>query len=583
MFIHTIEPERRIAMEKDVDGYFFVTLNNVAPDCRYFFCPEGEEMYPDPASNFQPEGVHGCSQVVDHDAFQWTDEKWRGHLFRDFVMYELHVGTFTEHGTFEAVIPRLKELRDCGINAIELMPVSQFPGSRNWGYDGVFPYAVQNSYGGPSGLKKLVDACHQHGIAVILDVVYNHLGPEGNYLPAFGPYFTNQYCTPWGDAINFDGEWSDAVRDYFANNALYWFKYYHIDALRLDAVHMVFDQGAVHFWQYLHEKVQSLSVTLGRSLYLIAESDLNAPKIVRPVAVGGYAFTAQWLDDFHHALYVILDKNGKERYEDFGSMAQLAKAYKEGFVHSGEHVRFRKRKHGVSSAGVEGEKFIVFTSNHDQIGNRPDGARLSTLVDFERLKIAAAALLLSPCIPMLFMGDEYGERNPFHYFISHSDPELIEAVRKGRKEEFRSFNTDGEWTDPLDENTFRRCILNWEVRQTGKHAWLHKWYKTLIWLRNTLPALKNLDKNNVDAVPVGERALMVFRRDVDTRTIVLCIFNFSESEIACELPAAMTFRKILDSRSNEWIEREPGVNTTNDQLFKERITVAPLGVCLYQG
>src|SRR5690606_411563 len=301
--------------------------------------------------------------------------------------YELHVGTFTDEGTFDAIIPRLDDLLALGINALELMPVAQFPGERNWGYDGVFPYAVQNTYGGPDGLKRLVDACHAKGLAVFLDVVYNHVGPEGNFLSKYGPYFTNKYCTPWGDAINFDDAWCDGVREYFVNNALYWLEYFHIDGLRLDAVHMVFDNGAVHFWQYLADRVKQLQERLGRPLHLIAESDLNSPRVVNPPSVGGYGFTAQWLDDFHHALYVMLDRKGRERYADFGRLDQFAKALKEGFVHSGEFVKFRKRKHGASSAGIPGDRFVAFTQNHDQVGNRPLGERLSSLIDRERLKV----------------------------------------------------------------------------------------------------------------------------------------------------------------------------------------------------
>src|SRR5690606_29059914 len=419
------------------------------------------------------------------------DQNWKGIPFADLVLYELHVGTFTEPGTFEAIIPRLKELAETGINAIELMPVSQFPGHRNWGYDGVYPYAVQNSYGGPNGLKKLVNACHHRGIAVFLDVVCNHLGPEGNYFGKFGPYFTEKYTTPWGSAINFDGKWSDGVREYFANNALHWFEHYHIDGLRCDAVHETYDMGAVNFWELTHDKVKALGQRLGRHLHLVAESDLNSPRVVMPPEVGGWGFAAQWLDDFHHSSYVLLDKSGKSRYGDFGRMDQLAKAIKEGFVHSGEYVNFRKRKHGASSAGLPGDKFVAFHQNHDQVGNRAGGERLGMLVGFERVKLAAALLMLSPYVPMLFMGEEYGDPSPFFYFVSHSDPELIQAVREGRKKEFAAYHGNAELRDPQEEETFRESILQWKLRMRGKHSVLRNWYATLITLRKTLPALRS--------------------------------------------------------------------------------------------
>ena len=312
MTLHLLPPnEGVVEMVKDKEGYWQIAVDHLPNDTRYFFKPDGEQDLPDPASRYQPEGVHGPSQVIDHSEYKWQDVNWKNLPLEELIIYELHVGTFTPEGNFEAIIPRLDELKSLGINALELMPVSQFPGDRNWGYDGVYPYAVQNSYGGPTGLKKLVDACHQKGIAVFLDVVYNHLGPEGNYFSSFAPYFTNKYCTPWGDALNFDGDWSDGVRDYFSDNVLYWFEHYHIDGLRCDAIHMVFDNGAVNFWELTHNKVKAFEKKAGRPFYLIAESDLNSPKVIKTPDYGGYGFNAQWLDDFHHALYVLLDEKAK--------------------------------------------------------------------------------------------------------------------------------------------------------------------------------------------------------------------------------------------------------------------------------
>lgn len=554
MVLHLVDGHRKVEMSRDDQGYFSVVAENVGPGAKYFFIPDGEKDLPDPASNFQPEGVHGPSQVVDHDAFQWSDQRWKGLPFRDLFIYELHTGTFTHEGTFQAIIPRLKDLADTGINAIELMPVAQFPGKRNWGYDGVFPYAVQNSYGGPDGLKRLVNACHEAGIAVILDVVYNHLGPEGNYFNEYAPYFTDRYNTPWGDAINFDGEWSDGVRDYFSDNALYWLHHFHIDGLRLDAIHMVFDNGSRHFWNYLTEKVKDLEQRAGRSLYLIAESDLNSPRVVNSPAVGGYGFTAQWLDDFHHALYVLLDNKGKDRYEDFGSIGQLAKAFKDGFVHSGDYVKFRKRKFGVSSAGIRGDKFVVFVSNHDQVGNRPGGERLSVLVNFEQLKLAAAALVCSACIPMFFMGDEYGEEAPFYYFIDHSDPSLIEAVRKGRKEEFKDFHTSGSSPDPQAQATFDRSVLRWEDRHTSRHALLLAWHRALIGLRKNTPALRNTDKDRLGVSTYHQAALVIYRQDARLQSHGLCLFNFSNHEVKIPTPLhGEAWKKVIASKDVEWM------------------------------
>jgi maltooligosyltrehalose trehalohydrolase len=537
----------------DKEGYFTVTLENIASGTNYLFSLNDGASMPDPSSNFQPAGVHGPSQVVDHRAFPWTDQSWKGIASNDLILSEIHVGTFTAEGTFEAIIPRLKDLVSTGINAIELMPVAQFPGNRNWGYDGVFPYAVQNSYGGPEGLKKLVDACHHAGIGVLLDVVYNHLGPEGNYVKEYGPYFTSRYSTPWGQAINFDDEWSDGVREYFCNNALYWLHHYHLDGLRLDAVHMIFDNGAVHFLQHLNDRILDYQETAGRPLHMIAESDLNSPRVILSSDAGGHGFSAQWLDDFHHALYVLLDSKGRERYEDFGSMAQLGKAFKEGFVHSGEYVRFRKRRHGISSAGIDGRKFVAFTSNHDQIGNRPDGNRLSVLIDFERLKLAAATLILSPYIPMLFMGQEYGDERPFFYFISHSDPTLIEAVHKGRQEEFRDFQTNGQSPDAQDEETFRRCILDWDDRTHGHHGMLLSWYRTLIALRTETPALKNFSKNDLQVVPVGDGGLAIHRCEPGGKGGVVYFLNFAEKGMHFFVPrSASVWAKVLDSNEKQW-------------------------------
>jgi len=549
MNLHLIHPmDRIVPMTKNEQGYFEVTVDQSPGPLRYFFQPDGQRDFPDPASHFQPEGVHGPSEVVDHRQFEWTDHQWNGIPFHQLILYELHVGTFTQQGTFEAIIPYLDDLVELGINAIELMPVAQFPGSRNWGYDGVFPYAVQHSYGGPQGLKKLVDACHAKAIAVILDVVYNHIGPEGNYFREFGPYFTDLYRTPWGDAINFDGEWADGVREYFSNNPLHWMTHYHLDGLRCDAIHAMFDNGAVHFWDLAHSKIEHWGERLGRPFHLIAESDLNSPRVIRSPEQGGYGFRAQWLDDFHHALYVLVDSEGKERYKDFGRIEQLAKAYTDGFVHSGEYVSFRKRKYGASSAGISGDRFVVFNQNHDQVGNRVRGERLCHLVDQHRLKLAAATTLLSPYIPMLFMGEEYADKSAFFYFVSHSDKDLIQAVREGRKEEFKAFNGDLEPPDPQDEQTYTQSKLNWTLRKEGIHREILKWHRDLIALRNSLPAFQNLSKNYVRVNILYPGIFSVNRLADGIGNDVLCVFNFSDSAAGYTPPGGVdSYKIVLDS------------------------------------
>ncbi|HEY9742469.1 MAG TPA: malto-oligosyltrehalose trehalohydrolase, partial [Coleofasciculaceae cyanobacterium] len=492
--VQIVSPENRlIPMKKDEQGYFKVLAEGIEPGTLYFYKIAGEDR-PDPASHYQPKDVHGPSEVVDHSKTNWTDAGWSGIPLEEMIIYELHVGTFTPEGTFESMIPRLRELREFGVNAIEIMPVAQFPGDRNWGYDGAYTYAVQHSYGGPEGLKKLVDACHQEGLSVILDVVYNHFGPEGAYYSLFGPYFTEMYKTPWGMAMNFDDAYSNGVRNYFIENALYWFQNYHFDALRLDAIHAIYDLGAKHILQEMAEKVEALSASMGRKVYLIAESDLNDVRVIREKELGGHGMDAQWSDDFHHALHTVITGEQTGYYRDFGKVEQLAKAYKESFVYSWEYAPHRKRYHGSDASDRPGHQFVVCTQNHDQVGNRMLGERLTHLVSFEGLKLAAGALLLSPYIPMLFMGEEYGEDSPFLYFVSHSDSDLVEAVRQGRKREFADFHAEGEFIDPFSLEAFQQSTLKWDKRKEGKHKALLELYQHLIQLRRTNPALKTLDK-----------------------------------------------------------------------------------------
>ena len=519
-------PGRDLAMNKDDWGYFSVDVPGVTAGARYGYVVDGN-FYPDPCSSFQPEGVYGASEVVDHGAFEWTDTDWRGRPFAEQVFYEVHVGTFTPEGSFEAMIPRLEELAAIGITTIELMPVAQCPGRRNWGYDGAFLYAVQNGYGGPLGLKRLVDACHRQGIAVFLDVVYNHIGGEGNYLAQFGPYFSDKYGTPWGRAMNFDGEWSDGVRDLVIGNVLFWAEQYHLDGLRLDAIHEMYDRNAVRIWDELYAAVKHCEERLGRRFYLVAESDTNDPRTVRSPELGGKGFDAQWLDDFHHALYVLLHPEGWKNYQDFGAIGQLAKSYSEGFVHSGEYVWFRRRRHGASAAGIPGERFLVFNQNHDLPGNRPDGKRLSALVALPALKLAAAALLLAPYIPMLFMGEEYGEDAPFHFFSDYQEDQTIRGLEEGRSAQFGRFGFEGDARDPQDEQVFLDSKLCWEKRREGKHAELLALHKELLKLRREHPLLAGLARDRMRVDIVGENGLAIERWSVRRDLQLYCLFNFS--------------------------------------------------------
>ena len=543
--------ERVVSMEPQGKGYFHAMVADVEPNAIYLYRLNGVTERADPASRLQPQGVHGPSQVVD-TPFRWDDAGWRGLPLQNYVLYELHIGTFSPEGTFDAVVPRLEELRRLGITAMELMPVAQFPGNRNWGYDGVYPYAVQNSYGGPAGLQRLVNACHQTGLAVVLDVVYNHLGPEGNYLSAFGPYFTDRYATPWGEALNFDGRQSDEVRRYFIENAVRWISEFHMDGLRLDAIHAIVDPSARPFLAELGCAVNAEAEKLGRQVCVIPESNRNDARLVHGRQEGGYGLDAVWNDDFHHALHVLLTGERSGYYEDFHGTEQLARAYREGFVYSGQYSAFRMRRHGNSSCAVPAKRFVVFSQNHDQVGNRRLGERLSQLVDFEGLKLAAGVVILSPFLPLLFMGEEYGELAPFQYFVSHGDPQLVEAVRKGRREEFARFSWQGETPDPQEEATFLRSRLNWELRTRGHHRVLLDFYAELLRLRRDLPALARLDKRTLEAVALsGAKALFVRRWNEDSEVFAILHFGATAEECVVPVPPGR-WRKELDSAETRW-------------------------------
>jgi maltooligosyltrehalose trehalohydrolase len=517
---------------RDDRGVFSATIPAVRAGDDYSYRIDGGDERPDPVSRWQPHGVHGASRVVDPHAFAWTDHAWKGIEMADFVIYELHVGTFTPEGTFDAIIPRLASLRELGVTAIELMPVAQFPGERNWGYDGVQLYAPQHSYGGPDALKRLVDAAHAEGLAVVQDVVYNHVGPEGNYLAEFGPYFTSVYRTPWGPAVNYDGAYSDEVRRFIIENACYWVREFHMDALRLDAVHGIYDFRAVHLTEALAERVHDLADTLDRHVEVIAESDLNDPRLLRPVSLGGYGMDAQWSDDFHHAVHVALTGERMGYYEGFaehGDIAAIADALEHRFVFRGQYAPHRRRQHGAPADDVSAEHFVVFIQNHDQVGNRAAGERLSALVSFDALKLAAAMLLLSPYVPLLFMGEEYNEPAPFQYFVSHADQDLVAAVRKGRNEEFESFGWAGEVPDPQDEATFARSRIHYELRETGDHATLREMYRELLAIRRAEPALRP-GAARITVRSDADARWVAMRLDAPGARSLLALFNLATEE-----------------------------------------------------
>jgi len=549
--LRLLDGGRIVPLTKDERGYHEVTVKNVGAGALYVYqLPTGEQR-PDPASRFQPEGVHGPSQVVDGN-FSWDENGWAGIPLKDYIIYELHVGAFTPAGNFDAIIPYLEYLIQLGVTAIELMPVAQFPGGRNWGYDGVFPFAVQNSYGGPQGLKRLINACHQRGLAVILDVVYNHLGPEGNYLADFAPYFTDRYKTPWGPALNFDGPFSDEVRHYFIENALYWITEFHIDALRLDAVHAILDHSPVPFIEELASEVQQAADRLLRPALLIAESADNNARLIRPRESGGYGLDALWNDDFHHCLRTLLTGERSGYYEDYGEFSQLVKAYGEGFAYSGEHSRFRRRRHGSVARDIPAERFVVFAQNHDQVGNRMLGDRPSQMMSFEELKLAAGLVILSPFIPLLFMGEEYAETTPFPYFISHSDAELIDAVRRGRREEFAAFGWQGEVPDPQDARTFLRAKLNHEIRTAGEHLVLLKFYRELIAIRKKLSAFKPMDKRSVEVLGFDKERMMVVHRWYEgTQAVLVANLGAQQASASVLIPPGH-WRKVVDSADETW-------------------------------
>lgn len=478
-----------VALTAHASGVWTAALEGLGAGARYRYRLDGTRERPDPASRWQPAGVHGPSAVVDWAAFPWSDASFAGHGLEELVIYELHVGTFTRSGTFEAVIPHLPAVRDLGVTALELMPVAEFPGDRDWGYDGVHLFAPQSTYGGPEGLRRLVDGAHAAGLSVVLDVVYNHLGPEGNYLAEFAPYFTDRHPTPWGPGLDFDGPDAAGVRRHFVENARRWVREYHVDGLRLDAIHAITDASPVHILTEVAEAARAEAKALGRPVHLIAESHDNDRRIVLPAAAAGLGLDATWSDDFHHALHARLTGELAGYYADYPGGRGLARALTEGFAYQGEPSRFWRRPRGTPSADLPGKHFVICLQNHDLVGNRTGSARLGTLLPPAAIRLAVALLCAAPAIPLLFMGEEHGETAPFPFFASFLDPALREAVRAGRRREMARFGWPAEVPHPGDPATFQRARLDHALALAPGHRELRAYYRDWLALRRRHPAL----------------------------------------------------------------------------------------------
>ncbi|MGC2639070.1 MAG: malto-oligosyltrehalose trehalohydrolase [Acidobacteriaceae bacterium] len=503
----------KYSLERGAGGWWEADIVRAAPGTDYAYFLDDEDLaLPDPRAAWQPHGVHGPSRVLDPAAFTWTDSAWEPPPLKSAVIYELHIGTFTPEGTLDAAAHKLDALRELGITHVELMPVNSFAGNHGWGYDGVDLFAPHEPYGGPQALNRFVDACHAKGLAVLLDVVYNHLGPAGNYLGKFGPYFTSAHHTPWGDAVNLENAGSYEVRRFFCDNALMWLRDYHFDGLRLDAVHAYNDRSAINFMEQIASEVHALEAQTGRYYVVIAESDLNDPRLVTAPEAGGYGMDAQWSDDFHHSLVTALTGKREGYYSDFGSLADLAKALRDVFVYDGRYSPYRDRIHGRPVRGLPGWRFLGYSQNHDQVGNRAHGERLVHLAGLKRARIAAVMEMTAPFVPMIFQGEEWSASSPFQFFTDHEQG-LGKLVSEGRRKEFVAFGWDpSDIPDPQDRQTYQRSRLNWDERGQGEHAAMLAWYRELIALRKSTPELTDGDLSEVRVRCNEEQQWLVMER-----------------------------------------------------------------------
>ena len=549
--VHLLEGDRVEKLTPADLGYHEAIVEDVEPGARYRYVL-GDDEFADPASRWQPDGVHGPSAVLALSSLGPSDAGFTNHRLERSVFYELHVGTFTADGTFDAAIEHLDDLVDLGITTVELMPIAEFPGSRNWGYDGVLPYAAASAYGGPHGFARFVEACHARGLAVCLDVVYNHMGPEGGVLERFGPYFTDRHQTPWGAAINVDGPHSDEVRRYLIDNALMWVRDFRVDALRLDAIHGIFDMSPYPFLRALAEEVHAAAKATDRRIHLIAESETNDPGVVADPSRGGLGMDAQWSDDFHHALHAVVTGERDGYYVDYGTMDALGRAITQGFAYQGQYSAYRRRAHGAPAPNLRGRHLVVCAQNHDQVGNRPAGERLSVLIPFERQKVVAGLVVLQPCVPLLFMGEEYGETAPFLYFVTHSESELIEAVREGRAREFAGFGWAAEPPDPQDERTFERSKLDRSLSRSPQHRALWGLHRELLSMRRSVPALASAS-NDTAAVRVDEstRIVRMRRWTNDDEAVVIANLGTEDTTIDVSTLGGL-WRVLLDTADERW-------------------------------
>ncbi|HHT45823.1 MAG TPA: malto-oligosyltrehalose trehalohydrolase [Firmicutes bacterium] len=564
LLLQTKHGEKIIPMEQEEAHIYSTVVEGLGLDLLYKFRIENEGNYPDPYSNYQPQGVHGFSQIIDHASYSWNDKEWKGIDLDKLIIYELHTGTFSPEGTFRGVVNKLDYLLELGINAIELMPVTQTPGRWNWGYDGANLFSVNKNYGTPDDLKYLVDTCHQKGIGVILDVVYNHLGPEGNYLPVYGPYFTEKHKTAWGAAVNYDDNFSEYTRAMALENIRFWLEEYHIDCLRLDAIHTIMDESSRHILQEMSSTAKEVSQKTGRKIFLIAETDENDVKVINPPEKGGYGIDAQWMDDFHHIIHSFLTGEKGGYYQDYGRLEGLEKAFK-NYLYTGEFSQFWQKNRGTDASQNPGYQFVVSLQNHDQVGNRARGGRISALVDFHFLKAAAGLIFLSPYIPLLFMGEEYAEKNPFLFFTDYEDSELQSAVSEGRRKEFKDFNWD-EIPDPQDEQSFFNSKLTPRENWTKENQWIFNFYRDLINLRKKHPALMHLEKENTEARVNSEQKIVEVKRWNNDKKL-RALINMGEEEIPLEVTSG---RQIFNS---EWKQYGGKIEGDSSTLYKGNMII----------